>query len=243
MACTYTINDETFGKIEVLERSNSRGLSIRIHEGGIIRVTVRTGTSEAEIGRYIKEQSLWIAEALKRMERRSAELTVFTRESDFSIAGYKLVMTADSKDNKVYLKVKPGVIMLNYPASVDPATSEVVQKLVRKGIAFVLKKEAEKVIPQRLKHLAETHGFKYESLELKDLKSRWGSCSTKREIVINVQIMRLPVHLIDHVLLHELCHTVEMNHGTKFHALLNKVDGGKAMIHDKELTKYRTQRW
>ena len=243
MHCTYIYNDERFGQIEVLERSNAHGISLRIHEGGVIRLTVRPQTPQKELSTFITQEAEWIANALKRMEKKSTPITTFTPETSFSTATHKLKMTADSPDKKVHLQVRNGIIHVSYPPNVDPAQNEVVQELVRKGIAFAFKIEGQKVLPQRLAQLAQKHGFKFNTVELKDAKSRWGSCSSNKDIMLNVQLMRLPQHLIDHVMLHELCHTIEMNHGPRFHALLNKVDGGKAYEHEHELTKWHTQRW
>ena len=75
--------------------------------------------------------------------------------------------------------------------------------------------------------------FSYNRLFLKNNVSNWGSCSTKRNINLNVNLVNLPEHLIRYVILHELCHLVYMNHGTRFHALLDSVCGGK----EKELAK------
>lgn len=243
MPATYTFALERLGTIEVLEKINARGMSLRVHEGGVVRVTVRPGTPQQEIGRYVAEQSQWIEDARNRLAKKSHSMTVFTPETQFATRQHTLRLTADAKDSRVHLQVKQGIIQVSYPPSVNPTENEVVQELARKGIAFAYKVEGQKVLPQRVDELAKRFGFRYSTVELKDLKSRWGSCSTKGCIQLNVQLMRLPQHLIDHVILHELCHTVEMNHGPKFHLLLNKVDGGMAAKHEKELKGHRTQRW
>lgn len=243
MPCTYSFSVDRLGTIEVLEKRNARGMSIRVHEGGVVRVTVHPSTTQLEVGRYVVEQAEWIEAARQRMARKSVAVTIFTPDSTFATREHRLVMSATSRDKYAHVKVKQGLIEVTFPSDVDPSKSEVVQSLARKGIAFAFKVEGQKVLPQRLDELARIHGFTYSSVELKDMKSRWGSCSSKKGIQLNVQLMRLPDELIDHVLLHELCHTVEMNHGPRFHELLNKVDGGRAALHERQLKTYRTQRW
>jgi len=101
-----------------------------------------------------------------------------------------------------------------------------------------LKIEAKEFLPDRVKQHADKIEFKYNKLSLKNIKSRWGSCSRKNNLNLSIHLMRLPDHLIDYVILHELVHTVHHNHSKQFWAMLDKVTGG-AKILDKELSKYR----
>ena len=102
----------------------------------------------------------------------------------------------------------------------------------------VLISKANAYLPQRLAELAIKYGFSYRIIRIKDNKSRWGSCSSLGAINLSLGLMRLPYHLIDYVLLHELCHTVEMNHGPRFWALMDKVTEGEAKKLRLELRKY-----
>lgn len=86
-----------------------------------------------------------------------------------------------------------------------------------------LRAEAKRTLPPRLAELAARHGFVYNKVFIKHNRSNWGSCSTRGNINLNLNIVRLPEHLRDYILLHELVHLREMNHGPRFHALLEEV--------------------
>ncbi len=89
-----------------------------------------------------------------------------------------------------------------------------------------LRQKAKIYLPKRLEEIAQNFGYKYNSLTLKFMKSRWGSCSYKNNINLNISLVTLESELIDYVLLHELVHTVEKNHSEKFWSrlLLNMPD-------------------
>lgn len=79
---------------------------------------------------------------------------------------------------------------------------------------------AREYLPARLEELAEGHGFKYRKIRLSKATSRWASCSDSGTISLNAHLMRLPKDLIDYVLIHELCHTKQMNHSRDFWKLV-----------------------
>ena len=86
-----------------------------------------------------------------------------------------------------------------------------------------LRKKAKAALPPRLKVLADRYGFKYNRVTIKHNTSNWGSCSTKGNINLNLNLMRVPEPLQDYILLHELTHLHHSNHGPKFHAELERL--------------------
>jgi len=102
-----------------------------------------------------------------------------------------------------------------------------------------LRQKAQSVLPTQLARLAEVHGFNYASVKIRKSRTRWGSCSSKKTINLSFYLLLLPAHLIEYVLLHELCHTVRMNHSPAFWALLNKCTQNKARELRREIQKYR----
>ena len=102
-----------------------------------------------------------------------------------------------------------------------------------------LRRQAQSALPVRLAQLARLHGFQYSGVTIRKSRTRWGSCSSKKSINLSLYLMMLPEHLIEYVLLHELCHTVQMNHSPAFWALLDRCTGNKAKELRKEIRKYR----
>jgi predicted metal-dependent hydrolase len=132
------------------------------------------------------------------------------------------------------MTLNEGVLHIACPQKTDFEDARV-QQLLKGLIGKALRHEAHRILPQRLKALALQHGFKYNEIKITGAKTRWGSCSAHRNINLNLSLMLLPEQLIDYVLLHELCHTMEMNHSKRFWDLLNSVTENKARQLRKEL--------
>ena len=101
-----------------------------------------------------------------------------------------------------------------------------------------MRAQAKASLPPRLKELADEHGFTYNRVTIKNNISNWGSCSVRGNINLNLRLVTLPQTLQDYVMLHELCHLKEMNHGPKFHALLESLCPSHRAL-EKELRQYK----
>lgn len=92
------------------------------------------------------------------------------------------------------------------------------------------KSEAGKKLIERLNYLAVKHGFSFNKVTIRDQKTRWGSCSSKNNISLNMKLVQLSEELMDYVILHELVHTRVHSHSNKFWAELDKyVENSKAV--------------
>ena len=101
-----------------------------------------------------------------------------------------------------------------------------------------LRAQAKAELPPRLAELAARHGFSYNRLTIKNNVSNWGSCSSLKNINLNLRLVSLPEELRDYVMLHELCHLKYLNHSPQFHALLESVCPGHRAL-ARELRGYR----
>ena len=102
-----------------------------------------------------------------------------------------------------------------------------------------LRAAAKADLPLRVARLAEQTQLRYAGLTIRAARTRWGSCSGKNQISLSLYLMRLPEHLRDFIILHELCHTIHHNHSPRFHALLDGLLGGREAALRRELRSYR----
>lgn len=142
---------------------------------------------------------------------------------------------------RLSLRVEPGgEIVVRAPKSISDA---VISKFVTEQTAWIqkqknrmddlkplsaqeiqtLKKLAKMYLPLRVSELAEKHYFHYTSVTCRHQQTRWGSCSYRNSINLNIELMRLPERLIDYIILHELTHTVHKHHQKAFWNHLEKV--------------------
>ena len=84
-------------------------------------------------------------------------------------------------------------------------------------------KQAQAYFPQRVKHYASLMGVEYGRVTIRCQKTRWGSCSLKKNLNFNFLLMLTSEEVRDSVIVHELCHLKEMNHSKRFYEEVEKV--------------------
>jgi len=104
-------------------------------------------------------------------------------------------------------------------------------------IRALLKKEAKSYLSKRLAQLSKSCAIPYSSMKISWAKRRWGSCTAAKVINLSWRLIMCPPRLIDYVIVHELCHTIYMNHSNDFWELLNSLLP-QAQALKKELTRY-----
>lgn len=213
-------------------------LSIRVKPFEGVQVSFPPGFSFEKAQKFVEEKKPWLNKALAKIKARESSHTIFNEESIFQTKSFSLVVQK-AKRKDVRLQLKNGLLTAYYPEHM-PVAHTPIQDAIRYGIEEAMRLEAKRILPQKTNSFAHKYGLFYNKLFIKNLKSRWGSCSVQNNINFNLHLMRLPEHLIDYVVLHELCHTVEKNHGPGFWRLLDKYTNGRAKRLAREMKQYRT---
>lgn len=225
--------DPDFGKIIIRTNRSARNITMRAKSDGLY-LTVPP---------YSKTEKV-----LELFEPFRERLLVSFHEVKIKPIDYNYVIQAPC----FHLYIKPGKLhafsvheeneeMVIYCPPDTDFNSDNVQRLIRAAILRAMKRRAMICLPPVLAMWAERYGLHYKKVRINGARSRWGSCTSAGSINLSCYLMLLPSHLIDYVLLHELAHTKEMNHGPAFWELLDSFTGGNALQLRAELRNYHTK--
>ncbi|MFO7865048.1 MAG: SprT family zinc-dependent metalloprotease [Salinivirgaceae bacterium] len=234
----YTIQDNDAGDIVVEHKRGIKNYNIRLKPFEPVHISAPARASREQVLEIINKKKSWILKKQKEndiitQKRKTLGLnnTIKTMHHQISIQKASI--------NSVRLTGNIPNFIIEIPEHLETEDPEV-QSGMKRVLDMVLKYEANQHLPERVFELAHKHKFKFTKLSFRNNKTNWGSCSSKGRISLNIQLMRLPTEMIDYVILHELCHTVHLNHGPAFKNLLYSILPEAPQIEQK-MKKYRTQ--
>jgi predicted metal-dependent hydrolase len=230
------LSDPTLGTIEFIRNERSKHIRVRILNSGL-KVTLPPRASEDDAMKFINSIRTKIIQKQEKLEKGLQTRNILIDENS-KLQTLTFVVEAKAVNRKnIYFALKRSTLSIEFPVGTDCTTVEN-QQYFWNGISYFLRKEAKRLLPNRTKQLADKYGFTFTDVKIQSSKTRWGSCSRAKSINLSLYLMLLPAYLIDYVILHELCHTREMNHGDKFWAWMEKVTDGKSKELRAELKNY-----
>jgi len=149
-----------------------------------------------------------------------------------SYENYKLEVIHKPRLKHTYLSIsREGVLSIKTPFKSETFIQNVLQeksswiqkqleKLQNKKQLSLSSLYSEAFITQRVEYFAKKMQLTYTKLQFRKMKSRWGSCNSRGEIVLNSELTKVAAPLIDYVVVHELAHLIHMNHSKAFHSLV-----------------------
>ena len=187
------IHIDGVGNILFRHSKKARYLNISVKPFIGARVSVPAGMSYNSAVRIAEEKKLWIKQHLDKMKEFEKMQTQLDEKSGYSTRNHKLVLKRCNRKN-ISVRLSKGKINVIYPTELRSNSKEV-QSAIRKGVDRALRIEAKEYLPTKVKELANKFGFEYNKLALKNIRSRWGSCSTKKNINLSIHLLRLPDQL------------------------------------------------
>jgi hypothetical protein len=232
------VHIEDIGTVVFVKNKQTKNLRITVNRTKGVKVTIPRNVPLNYALGFVEQKKGWIQKSILKFKASTPPPTVFRPGSGFSTRFHSMNFICNPHST-FKIKVAKGFIDVLYPSE-EVLLSDEGQKLIHKGIEFALRKEAKNYLPLRTDILAKKLNLNYSNVRVKNMKSRWGSCSSTNNINLNIHLMRLPEHLIDYVIIHELVHTIHKNHGKLFWQALDKLTGNAKLL-AKEMKEYQTQ--
>ena len=207
-----TVQIENIGTVVLHKRANARHIRLSVTSSGIVRVTLPAWVPYRAGVAFAQSKADWIVTQLP-------EVIMLTH--GFRVGKTHHIVFEVGAGNAISTRISGNLVRVLLPEGVSWRT-EIAQAAARKAAVRTLKKEADQLLKVRLANLAEQYGYDFNSITIKQMTGRWGSCTDKTDITLNCYLMKLPWHLIDYVLMHELAHTRVMAHGQPFWSEMSK---------------------
>lgn len=227
----FVHHDPQLGTIHIRTLSTARRFSF----------TIRNGAVHVVMPLYARREQL-----LEAIEHTRPALTAALQQAEPSLlkAGYRRtfaegvleIAEGDTLQTQM-LHPRPGHYTLAVPRGTQ--FTEAVRAQISKVFERILCSHAKVLLARRLAELSERHALPFNRLTVRATHKQWGCCTTGKNISLSCYLLFLPPHLADYVMLHELAHTREMNHSSRFWELLDRLTGHRAHALRNELRQHK----
>lgn len=220
---TPSTHQLTYGTTTIdysLDYANRKTLAITVHPDCSVSVVAPLDSELAHIEKKLFKRASWIRKQQLDFERYLPQLPArkyVSGETHLYLGKrYRLKVVAH---NTKSVKLTRGYFWVYTP---DPENA----RAVKKQMTSWYQEHAQSIFQEQLeKCLEQTQTIGINSqpkLQIKQMQKRWGSCTQDGLIILNLKLIQAPKHLIDYVIIHELCHLKEYNHSNKYYQLLDR---------------------
>lgn len=191
---------------DLITRSNRKTLSLSILKDGQVVVKAPLKMSSDAIERFVFDKQKWIREKLAILEQSNRKYDEIIHYKKFLLYGnqYSLKLKNVKK-----IETSTTEMCIYIPLSTP-------EDKILGRLKSWYKKTAKSVLEERLNYLSSIMKLKPNAMRISDSRGRWGACNSKGNVSFNFRVIMLEPAVIDYVIVHELCHLVEMNHSKRF---------------------------
>jgi predicted metal-dependent hydrolase len=193
----------------------ARRLTLRVYPGGRVEVTVPPWARPDEVARFVVRHRAWIETRVERLRAEpAAGRAPLPERLQLPALGDEWEIRYAPRGRDGFRVVAPRILEVYG----DPSAVSARRRSLRRWLG----EEARVALGAWLADVASETGLGYERVQVRRQRTRWGSCSRSGTISLNVCLLFQPPEVVRYLLVHELCHTVEMNHSDRFWGLVER---------------------
>ena len=182
---------------------NVKNVGIRVSHDQRVRVVVPKWLPEQHLENILKKREDWIQKQLHRLRTRKQPVPL--AENQILFKGKIFHLEQNARFNRS-IEIDEEHLIIR--------TDDLFLEKDRQLVWY--RSEAKKYLEQRVHELAAHNGFHYNKIFIRSQKTRWGSCSKKKNLSFNWKLIKSPLFVIDYLILHELVHTGFLNHSKQY---------------------------
>lgn len=202
-------------------KSKRKSMTLSVDAGGKVVLRTPHYISKRDLERFILSQEQWLTTRVSEA-KRNCKVYTFQIGSDIPFCGNNLQLTTTEQNKKIIIADNRLLI---------PSTDNIKSQLLK-----WYKEMARVEISELVEHYTSILGISYNRIFIRSQKTRWGSCSGKRNLNFNWKIILTSPELIRYLVIHEVSHLIEMNHSKDFWDIVKTYDP-LYQHHRKELQK------
>ena len=196
--------------VEVIRTNRKKSISIQL-DGALVKIRAPKTISDNRIRNLIAKRTPWIKTKLDEHLKRPPKITnnfVDGEHLEYLGRSYQLKVLENTTPS---VKLKNGCLLVSISAAEQKKPGSI-QALVEGWY----KSRAEKYLHNKTMEISKLVRVKPSSVSIKNYKSRWGACSNTGVVTYNWRIIKAPRHIVEYVIIHELCHLIELNHSPRY---------------------------
>jgi len=201
---------------EIVEKPNLKSHYITVEKDkGVILKGKKVSMPDAD--KLVAKKARWIIKKLEIVESLTQSDIVTGSRIQYLGRKYYTQIILDDNAKKSMIHFNESKFLITIPSKAIDIQSE-----IHAALDIFFRQRAKEKITPRVSKWSKHTGLSYNQLKFQKLEKRWGSCTNTDNILINYLAIKLPFTLIDYLIVHELCHTIEKNHSKKFFSILSK---------------------
>lgn len=204
---------------ELRHSRRARRVAVRIDAMGRVELVVPRGVSESRARAFLASRAEWIDRHLRRRRQLARPAQPFPPA--------RIELPALGEQWRLFLAGGTGRLKISERAGgLLELRGSGTEAQMRRQLIRWLTQRARLVLAPQLAELARRHGFTYSTLKLRRQRTRWGSCSMRGVITLNLALLFQPPDVLRYLMCHELAHTRHMNHSARFWRCVEQCEPG-----------------
>ena len=199
-------------------RTRRRTLELRVNRPGDVEVRAPLHVSDREIAGFVHSRQGWLRRTLQRMEAEPGPISLGLHHGARHPWRGEALRLALEQGRPKCTERRGEALYLRLPELAPDAIARALEQWYRAEARHHFEVAIDRYFP-----FLANRGHRRPVLRVKRMKSRWGSLSARGYINLNLDLVKLPPACLDYVVAHELCHLEQMNHGPRFHALMDEL--------------------